>query len=163
MKRETAFWITVTVGLLAVLGVLCLAVFATWGVIDRPTPTPEISISATPSDTPTKLPTETAVPTVPSATPTQPPTAVPTDMPTVAPSETPTQLPTATPSPSPSPTWPAPYVVERGDHLWGIAERFYGVGGCWFVVWGWNRTVIEDPGLIYKGERFWLPQGICGG
>lgn len=123
--------------------------------------TPTISISATPSDTPTAVLLPSYTPTTQPATSTPiPPTQTATTPPTLPPTATPTvtaELPTVTPQPSP--TWPNPYVVERGDHLWGISSRFYGNGRCWVEVFRWNRTVVEDPNLIYMGERLTLPEG----
>ena len=77
----------------------------------------------------------TAIPTPdPTATPTSDPTATPTSDPTATPTSEPTATstpdPTATPTPDPTATLPTPtptpqvYVVQSGDSLSRIAERF---------------------------------------
>ncbi len=64
-------------------------------------------------------------------------------------------------------TVPATYTVTRGDHLWGIAERFLGDGFRWVEIWKLNqqRTMPDgrtfvDPNLIYPGWQLELPQEV---
>lgn len=64
-------------------------------------------------------------------------------------------------------TVPATYTVTRGDHLWGIAERFLGDGFRWVDIWKLNqqRTMTDgrtfvDPNLIYAGWQLELPQEV---
>ncbi len=64
-------------------------------------------------------------------------------------------------------TVPATYTVMRGDHLWGIAERFLGDGFRWVDIWKLNqqRTMTDgrafvDPNLIYPGWQLELPQDV---
>ncbi|RIL01827.1 hypothetical protein DCC78_09210 [bacterium] len=64
-------------------------------------------------------------------------------------------------------TVPATYTVTRGDHLWGIAERFLGDGFRWVEIWKLNqqRTMTDgrtfvDPNLIYTGWQLELPQDV---
>ncbi len=64
-------------------------------------------------------------------------------------------------------TVPATYTVMRGDHLWGIAERFLGNGFRWVEIWKLNqqRTMTDgrafvDPNLIYPGWQLELPQDV---
>jgi len=64
-------------------------------------------------------------------------------------------------------TVPATYSVVRGDHLWGIAERFLGDGFRWVEIWKLNqqRTMTDgrafvDPNLIYPGWQLELPQDV---
>lgn len=45
------------------------------------------------------------------------------------------------------------YVVVPGDTLSSIAER---QGDQWQALWERNRAVVEDPGLIFPGERLAL-------
>jgi LysM repeat protein len=47
----------------------------------------------------------------------------------------------------------APYVVAPGDTLYSISQKYYGNGYDWPEVYDANRTVINDPNLIYPGER----------
>ena len=58
----------------------------------------------------------------------------------------------------------ATYDVRRGDHLWGIAERFLGDGFRWIEIWELNRGReledgwrFTDPNLISSGWRLELP------
>ncbi|MGE0600565.1 MAG: BTAD domain-containing putative transcriptional regulator [Dehalococcoidia bacterium] len=64
-------------------------------------------------------------------------------------------------------TVPTTYTVTRGDHLWGIAERFLGDGFRWVEIWKLNqqRTMTDgrtfvDPNLIYAGWQLELPQDV---
>ncbi len=56
------------------------------------------------------------------------------------------------------------YRVRRGDHLWGIAERFLGDGFRWIEIWEHNsgREVdagsrLTDPNQIHPGWLLELP------
>ncbi len=54
-------------------------------------------------------------------------------------------------------TGPAPisrYIVQSGDHLWGISgqEQVYGDSYQWPVLYKRNRDDIYDPDLIYPGQ-----------
>jgi len=58
----------------------------------------------------------------------------------------------------------ASYRVRRGDHLWGIAERFLGDGFRWVEIWELNRgreidagRHFSDPNLIHPGWLLELP------
>ena len=60
------------------------------------------------------------------------------------------------------------YRVRRGDHLWGIAERFLGDGFRWVEIWERNsgREVeagsrLTDPNQIYPGWLLELPVGAA--
>jgi len=64
-------------------------------------------------------------------------------------------------------TVPATYTVMRGDHLWGIAERFLGDGFRWVDIWKLNsqRAMTDgrafvDPNLIYPGWQLELRQDV---
>ena len=66
-----------------------------------------------------------------------------------------------------SSTAPAPakfdgrtYVVERGDTLWAIAERFYGNGNLWPKIHEANRGLIEDPDIIQPGWTLVIPPHV---
>ena len=68
-----------------------------------------------------------------------------------------------------SSTAPAPakfdgrtYVVEAGDTLWAIAERFYGSGNLWPKIHEANRGLIEDPDVIQPGWTLVIPPQLEG-
>ena len=71
----------------------------------------------------------------------------------------------AAPAPAPSTdttassgsTGPAPisrYIVQSGDHLWGISgqAQVYGDSYQWPLLYKRNRDDIYDPDLIYPGQ-----------
>ena len=62
----------------------------------------------------------------------------------------------------------ASYRVRRGDHLWGIAERWLGDGFRWVEIWERNRgrdvdagRRLTDPNRIYPGSLLELPVGAA--
>ena len=82
---------------------------------------------------------------------------------TPAPATTATGTPTVTPAPATTTTTaavtPAPqgivgYVVQKGDHLWGISAKpaVYGDPYQWPLLYKRNRDEIYDPDLIYPGQ-----------
>jgi len=44
------------------------------------------------------------------------------------------------------------YTVKSGDCLWTIAQRFYGSGKFWTVIYELNRDQIRNPNVIYVGQ-----------
>jgi nucleoid-associated protein YgaU len=50
-------------------------------------------------------------------------------------------------------------LVEEGDTLWGIAERELGNGARYTEIFAANREVIEDPDLIFPGQKLRIPRG----
>jgi nucleoid-associated protein YgaU len=48
--------------------------------------------------------------------------------------------------------------VQKGDHLWRIAEHHYGEGIRYSVIFGANSDLIRDPDLIYPGQVFTIPE-----
>ena len=82
---------------------------------------------------------------------------------TPAPATTATGTTTVTPAPATTTTTaavtPAPqgivgYVVQKGDHLWGISAKpaVYGSPYHWPLLYKRNRDEIYDPDLIYPGQ-----------
>lgn len=51
---------------------------------------------------------------------------------------------------------PETYKVEAGDHLWKIAEKFYGSGYNWVDIAKENG--ISNPGVITAGQELKLPK-----
>lgn len=49
------------------------------------------------------------------------------------------------------------YTVVKGDCLWKIAKRFYGVGSRWTEIYNANKSKIKNPNLIYPGQVFAIP------
>ena len=50
------------------------------------------------------------------------------------------------------------YIVEKGDSLWKIAERFYGNGSKYPLIVEANLEVIKDADLIYPGQAIRIPE-----
>ena len=50
-------------------------------------------------------------------------------------------------------------LVQSGDTLWGIAERELGSGARYTEIFAANREVIEDPDLIFPGQKIRIPKG----
>jgi nucleoid-associated protein YgaU len=48
-------------------------------------------------------------------------------------------------------------VVQPGQNLWRIARHAYGRGVRYTVIYAANRDTIRDPGLIYPGQVFTVP------
>lgn len=49
-------------------------------------------------------------------------------------------------------------VIQPGDTLWRIAERRYGQGVRYTLIFSANADRIRDPDLIYPGQVFRLPE-----
>ncbi|MGH1540358.1 MAG: peptidoglycan-binding protein LysM [Arenicella sp.] len=50
------------------------------------------------------------------------------------------------------------YVIEKGDTLWGIAAKFLGNGTKHTEIFEANREVIENPDLIFVGQKIRIPR-----
>jgi nucleoid-associated protein YgaU len=50
-----------------------------------------------------------------------------------------------------------PYVVQEGDTLWVIADRVYGAGLLWEVIFEANRDYLDDPDRIQPGQLLTIP------
>jgi hypothetical protein len=50
------------------------------------------------------------------------------------------------------------YVVQPGNNLWQIAQRAYGVGTRYLIIYSANLTQIKDPERIYPGQVFKVPR-----
>ena len=51
------------------------------------------------------------------------------------------------------------HVVEKGDTLWGLAERYMNNPWEWPDIYEANNKIIADPHWIYPGQRIWFPVG----
>jgi len=47
--------------------------------------------------------------------------------------------------------------IQPGNNLWRIAQRSYGDGFSYTLIYQANRTQIRDPNLIYPGQVFAVP------
>lgn len=59
---------------------------------------------------------------------------------------------------SPSDPEPTFYTVQEGDSLSKIAESEYGDANKWEQLFEANKQVIEDPDLIYPGQKIRVPE-----
>lgn len=50
------------------------------------------------------------------------------------------------------------HVVERGDTLSHIAQRFYGKASGWHDIFEANRDQLDDPDRIQPGQVLKIPQ-----
>lgn len=55
---------------------------------------------------------------------------------------------------------PPNYVVQRGDHLWGIAgmSKIYDASKFWPLIYDANRGQIDDPDLIFPNQNLTIPR-----
>jgi nucleoid-associated protein YgaU len=55
---------------------------------------------------------------------------------------------------------PQSYVVQAGDHLWGISGRdaIYDSSPYWLVLYDANADRIRDPDLILPGQELTVPR-----
>ncbi|NTU84585.1 MAG: LysM peptidoglycan-binding domain-containing protein [Chloroflexales bacterium] len=51
------------------------------------------------------------------------------------------------------------YTVQPGDTLWSIAQRFYGSGASWQIIYNANANLIADANWIYPGQVLTVPSG----
>jgi LysM repeat protein len=49
------------------------------------------------------------------------------------------------------------YVVQEGDTLASIAQRFYGNFNDWTWIYDANKSVVSNPNSIFPGERLQIP------
>ena len=49
------------------------------------------------------------------------------------------------------------YYVRPGDTMWGLAQRYYGDGNLWPLIWLANAGSNPNPNLIYSGQYLNIP------
>lgn len=59
------------------------------------------------------------------------------------------------PEPEPEPTF---YTIQSGDSLSKIAKQHYGDAMKWSALFEANKEVIENPDLIYPGQKIRIPE-----
>jgi len=92
----------------------------------------------------TKVPAEESKPVDPQPEkPTEAPPAQPVDAQPVEPSTAGSKATT--------------YIVMKGDSLWAIAQKFYGTGEDWIIIYEANRDVIQNSDMIYVGQELKIP------
>jgi nucleoid-associated protein YgaU len=64
-----------------------------------------------------------------------------------------------TPAPSPAADNPytQTYVVQSGDTLSKIAQRYYGDASLYTKIFEANRDVLKDPNKISPGQKLRIP------
>ncbi len=50
------------------------------------------------------------------------------------------------------------YTIKKGDSLANIALRAYGDSYAWTRIWKANSKTIENPGLIFSGNKIVIPR-----
>jgi len=86
------------------------------------------------------------------------------ETPAPAPKPEPEPAPAPAPAPAPEPE-PAPapaaaegtYTVKSGDCLWSIAQKAYGTGTKWGMIYGANKSAVKDPARIQVGQVLVIP------
>lgn len=66
------------------------------------------------------------------------------------------------PDPASFPPGSNVHIIERGDTLWGLAERFYGDPYLWPQLWE-NNTYITDAHWIYPGDPLLIQGEVTTG
>lgn len=54
---------------------------------------------------------------------------------------------------------PISYMIQSGDTLWTIAEKYYGLGALWQKIYADNAATISNPDKIYVGQIIMLYPG----
>ena len=54
------------------------------------------------------------------------------------------------------------YTVQRGDNLWGIAEKQLGSGSRWQEIYNLNKDIIANPDVIQPGWNLKIPKYAKG-
>ena len=83
-------------------------------------------------------------------------TAVPPEKEESGSEPAPAPEPAAEPEPVPAAA-EGTYTVKAGDCLWSIAQKVYGTGTKWGVIYNANKSVVKDPASIRIGQTLVLP------
>lgn len=91
------------------------------------------------------------------ATDTPTPTVTYTPTSTATPTSTPTETLTPTITNTPTPSAPFTYVVQEGDNLVFIAEKFQLADDGILLILDLNPVIAENKGIIFPGQQIWIP------
>ena len=53
---------------------------------------------------------------------------------------------------------PVIHIVQKGESLWKIADRYYGDGSKYMVIFEANKPMLSDPDKIYPGQALRIPK-----
>ena len=81
----------------------------------------------------------------------------PAPAPEPVPEPAPEPVPAPEPAPVPAPAAAGDYVVKSGDCLWSIAQKAYGTGRQWQVIYNANKDVIKNPNDLSVGQVLVIP------
>jgi len=54
------------------------------------------------------------------------------------------------------------HTVKKGDTLWAIAEKAYGDGSKYMVIFEANKPMLSHPDKIYPGQKLRIPAQKAG-
>ena len=52
---------------------------------------------------------------------------------------------------------PVIHIVKKGESLWKIADKHYGDGSKYMVIFEANKPMLSDPDKIYPGQALRIP------
>ncbi len=88
------------------------------------------------------------------------PAPAPKPEPKPAPAPEPEPAPAPAPEPAPAPVpvvAEGTYTVKSGDCLWSIAQKAYGTGTKWGMIYNANKSAVKDPSRIQVGQVLEIP------
>jgi LysM repeat protein len=72
--------------------------------------------------------------------------------------EAPAAKPAAPPAPAPMAEEVTTYIVQSGDTLSALAQRFYGKASLYPKIFEANRDILSNPDLIKVGQKLKIPK-----
>jgi len=72
--------------------------------------------------------------------------------------EPPAAAPSVPPAAPPKTEEATIYVVQQGDTLGALAQRFYGKASLYPKIFEANRDILNDPNLIKTGQKLRIPK-----
>jgi len=72
--------------------------------------------------------------------------------------EAPAAKPVPSPAPAPKPEDVTTYVVQSGDTLSVLAQRFYGKASLYPKIFEANRDILSNPDLVKVGQKLKIPK-----